>query len=163
MIENWVNWEIWARGALCSRGGWLGSAAGRGRGAMHVYGTLTRLARHVGRRSWIRYELQTGRSNSGSLVGPEERAALPLLLAGMRERAPRGGAGRPCLPAAELEEVELEELRGLLRASGMLGDVVTRAVDLDRTLDEAQVTVTMTRLDQIWDQFFPAEQIRIVH
>ena len=41
--------------------------------------------------------------------------------------------------------------------------MVTRAVDLDRTLDEAHVTVTMTCLDQIWDRLFPAEQIRIVH
>ena len=23
MIGNWVNWEIWARGALCSHGWWL--------------------------------------------------------------------------------------------------------------------------------------------
>lgn len=30
------------------------------------------------------------------------------------------------------------------------------------TLDEAQVTVAMTRLDAIWDQLFPAEQSRIV-
>jgi hypothetical protein len=29
-------------------------------------------------------------------------------------------------------------------------------------LDEAQVTVAMTRLDAIWDQLFPAEQQRIV-
>ena len=29
-------------------------------------------------------------------------------------------------------------------------------------LDEAQVTVAMTRLDQIWDRLLPAEQQRIV-
>lgn len=29
-------------------------------------------------------------------------------------------------------------------------------------LDEAQVTVAMTRLDALWDQLFPAEQQRIV-
>jgi site-specific DNA recombinase len=40
--------------------------------------------------------------------------------------------------------------------------VVTQAVDLERTLDEEQVTVAMTRLDQIWHQFLPAEQQRIV-
>jgi site-specific DNA recombinase len=40
--------------------------------------------------------------------------------------------------------------------------VVTQAVDLDRTLDEEQVTVAMTRLDQIWHQLLPAEQQRIV-
>jgi hypothetical protein len=31
----------------------------------------------------------------------------------------------------------------------MLGDMVTWTVDLDRTPDEAHVTVTMTRLDEI--------------
>ena len=29
-------------------------------------------------------------------------------------------------------------------------------------MDEAKVTVAMTRLDTIWDQLFPAEQTRIV-
>ena len=56
----------------------------------------------------------------------------------------------------------LEQLRGLLRAPRMVIDVVARAVELDPTLDEAQATVGMTRLDQIWDQLFPAEQQRIV-
>jgi site-specific DNA recombinase len=39
---------------------------------------------------------------------------------------------------------------------------VSRANKLDPTLDEAKVTVAMTRLDVIWDQLFPAEQTRIV-
>ncbi len=29
-------------------------------------------------------------------------------------------------------------------------------------MDEAKITVAMTRLDAIWDQLFPAEQTRIV-
>ncbi|MGH8627877.1 MAG: hypothetical protein ACREYC_22280 [Gammaproteobacteria bacterium] len=68
----------------------------------------------------------------------------------------------PRLPAAELEAAVLEQLRGILRAPAVGADVVTRAVDLDPTLDEAQVTVAMTGLEQIWDQLFPAEQQRIV-
>jgi hypothetical protein len=32
-----------------------------------------------------------------------------------------------------------------------------RLIELDPTLEEAQVTVAMTRLDAIWDQLFPAE------
>jgi hypothetical protein len=43
----------------------------------------------------------------------------------------------------------------------MLADVVGRAVALDSTIDEAQVTVAMIRLDEIWGQLFPAEQQRI--
>lgn len=44
----------------------------------------------------------------------------------------------------------------------MVGDVLPRAIELDPSLDEAKVTVAMTRLDVIWDQLFPAEQTRIV-
>jgi site-specific DNA recombinase len=40
--------------------------------------------------------------------------------------------------------------------------MLDRAVELAPTLDEAQVTVAMTRLDEIWGQVFPAEQQRIV-
>jgi hypothetical protein len=73
-----------------------------------------------------------------------------------------GASGLPRLPAAELESAVLDQLRTTLRSPSLLGDVVTRAVELDATLDEARVTVAMTRLDQVWDQLFPAEQIRIV-
>jgi len=44
----------------------------------------------------------------------------------------------------------------------LLVDVLPRAIELDPNLDEAKVTVAMTRLDTIWDQLFPAEQTRIV-
>lgn len=73
-----------------------------------------------------------------------------------------GASGLPRLPAAEIEAAVLEQLRGILRTPGMVDGVVTRAVELDPMLDEAQVTVAMTRLDDIWDQLFPAEQQRIV-
>ncbi|MFZ6813713.1 recombinase family protein [Undibacterium sp. Rencai35W] len=73
-----------------------------------------------------------------------------------------GASGLPRLPAAELESAVLDQLRATLRSPSLLGDVVARAVELDATLDEALITVAMTRLDQIWDQLFPAEQIRIV-
>lgn len=44
----------------------------------------------------------------------------------------------------------------------MVADAVGKAVELDPTMDEAQVTVAMTRLDAIWDELFPGEQQRIV-
>ena len=56
----------------------------------------------------------------------------------------------------------LEQLRGILRAPELLGDLLSQASKLDPTLDEAKVTVAMTRLDAVWDQLFPAEQTRIV-
>ena len=61
-----------------------------------------------------------------------------------------GASGLPRLPAGEL------------RAPDMVAGVAERAARLDPSLDEAQVTVAMTRLDAIWDQLFPAEQQRIV-
>ena len=44
----------------------------------------------------------------------------------------------------------------------MIAGVTERAVRLDPSLDEAQVTVAITRLEAIWEQIFPAEQQRIV-
>jgi site-specific DNA recombinase len=73
-----------------------------------------------------------------------------------------GASGLPRLPAAELESAVLDQLRGVLRAPNLLDGVVAKAIALDPTLDEAKVTVAMTRMDAIWDQLFPPEQIRIV-
>jgi hypothetical protein len=73
-----------------------------------------------------------------------------------------GASGLPRMPAAELESAVLDQLRNILRAPNLLSDLVPRAKKLDPTLDEAKVTVAMTRLDLIWDQLFPAEQTRIV-
>ncbi len=73
-----------------------------------------------------------------------------------------GASGLPRLPAAELESAVLDQLRAILRAPNLLGDMLPQAIKLDPTLDEAKITVAMTRLDAIWDQLFPVEQTRIV-
>src|SRR5690606_40192330 len=65
-------------------------------------------------------------------------------------------SGLPRLPAAELESAVLDLLRAILRAPNLLGDMLPQAIKLDPTLDEAKITVAMTRLDAIWDQLFPA-------
>ncbi|MGH8566562.1 MAG: recombinase family protein [Gammaproteobacteria bacterium] len=110
----------------------------------------------------------------GIAFGTDERALTPWFTRKKSGRLYRyylptrdnkehaGASGLPRLPAAELEAAVLEQLRGLLRAPGIVADVVPRAVELDPSLDEAQVTVAMTRLEAIWDQIFPAEQQRIV-
>ena len=49
-----------------------------------------------------------------------------------------------------------------MRAPDLLSEMLPQAIKLDPTLDEAKVTVAMTRLNAIWDQLFPAEQARIV-
>jgi DNA invertase Pin-like site-specific DNA recombinase len=65
------------------------------------------------------------------------------------------------VPAAELEAAVIEQLRRVLRAPEMIAALVPQAVALDPALDEAQVTVAMTQIDQIWAQLFPAEQQRL--
>lgn len=49
-----------------------------------------------------------------------------------------------------------------MRQPAMVGEIVPQAIALNDKLDEAQITVAMTRLDIIWEQLFPAEQTRIV-
>ncbi len=73
-----------------------------------------------------------------------------------------GASGLPRLPAGELESAVMDQLRGILRSPALLPDIVPKALALDATLDEAKVTVAMTKLDAIWEQLFPAEQTRIV-
>ena len=73
-----------------------------------------------------------------------------------------GASGLPRLPAAELESAVLEQLRTVLRAPELLRDMLPQTIKLDPILDEAKITVVMTRLDVIWEQLFPAEQSRIV-
>ena len=73
-----------------------------------------------------------------------------------------GASGLPRLPAAQLESAVLDQLRLVLRSPNLIGEMLPRAIKLDPTLDEAKVTVAMTRLDAIWDQLFPVEQSRIV-
>jgi len=73
-----------------------------------------------------------------------------------------GASGLPRLPAAELESAVLGQLRGLLRSPGLISDIVPKAIALDPSLDEAKVTIGLTRLDGIWDELFPVEQHRLV-
>jgi len=130
-------------------------------------------------------------ATNGRVRGNATRATVPYLLKGMvfgndgralspfhttkkngrryryyvpqRENKEHAGAsGLPRLPAGELESAVLDQLRAVLRSPNLLGDVLPRAIKLDPSLDEAKVTVAMTRLDAIWDQLFPAEQTRIV-
>ncbi len=136
-------------------------------------------------------EVHTILATNGRVRGNTTRATVPQLLKGLvfgidgRAMSPHhvtkpngrryryyvpqrdakehaGASGLPRLPAAELESAVLDQLRSMLRAPEMLADVLPRARELDPTLDEAKVSVAMLRLDAIWEQLFPAEQMRIV-
>ena len=73
-----------------------------------------------------------------------------------------GASGLPRLPAADLESAVMEQIRAILRSPQMVEEAARGAERLDPTLDAAQVTVAMTRVDEIWEQLFPDEQARIV-
>lgn len=80
-------------------------------------------------------------------------------------RALHEGAGSVKLPrvsAGELEAAVIEQLRHVLRAPEMVAAVIPQALELDRTLDEAQVTVAMLRLDEIWQYLLAEEQARLL-
>jgi hypothetical protein len=94
---------------------------------------------------------------------PKKNGRLYRYYLSARENNKHAGAsGLPRLPAAELEAAVPEQLRRVLRTPELIAGVTERAVGLDPSLDEAQVTVAMTRLDSIWEQLFPVEPPRIV-
>ena len=110
----------------------------------------------------------------GIVFGSDGRAMSPFQTAKQNGRRYRyyvpqrdikehaGASGLPRMPAAELESAVLEQLRGHLRSPDVVREVLPQAQKYDPTLDEAIVTVAMKRLDDVWDQLFPAEQMRIV-
>ena len=80
-------------------------------------------------------------------------------------RALHEGAGAVKLPrvsAGELEAAVIEQLRRVLRAPEMIAAVVPQALERDRSLDEAQVTVAILRLDEIWQYLLADEQARML-
>jgi DNA invertase Pin-like site-specific DNA recombinase len=65
------------------------------------------------------------------------------------------------VPAAEIESAVVDQLRGLLRAPEII--VRTwRAAKSTGDISEIDVREALERLDQLWDELFPAEQARIV-
>jgi DNA invertase Pin-like site-specific DNA recombinase len=110
----------------------------------------------------------------GIVFGSDGRAMSPFQTAKQNGRRYRyyvpqrdikehaGASGLPRMPAAELESAVLEQLRGHLRSPDVVKEVLPQAQKYDPTLDEAIVTVAMKRLDDVWDQLVPAEQMRIV-
>jgi DNA invertase Pin-like site-specific DNA recombinase len=65
------------------------------------------------------------------------------------------------VPAAEIENAVVDQLRGLLRAPEII--VRTwRAAKSMGNISEADVREALERLNPLWDELFPAEQARIV-
>ena len=74
-----------------------------------------------------------------------------------------GASGLPRLPAGELETLVVRCLRDVLRSPSIMAKVAQATQCTDDPLDEAQVTVAMTRIESIWEQLFIDEQRRILH
>jgi site-specific DNA recombinase len=66
------------------------------------------------------------------------------------------------LPAGDIENAVVGQLRVLLRAPEIIVQTWRAARKVDRTITEAEVRDAIERLDPLWDELFPAEQARIV-
>ena len=77
-----------------------------------------------------------------------------------------GASGIKMLPAGEIEEAVMAQIRGILRSP----EVVTQVWrDIGKLKDaatvgmtETQVSVAFNQVDLVWNQLFPLEQHRIV-
>ncbi len=70
------------------------------------------------------------------------------------------------LPAGEVEEAVVAQLRGILRAPEMVVRVwreIERSHNAEvHGMSEMQVAVALSRIDTVWEHLFPLEQHRIV-
>lgn len=73
-----------------------------------------------------------------------------------------GASGLPRIPAAELESAVVEQIRGILKAPPITQQVASIANKQGHEIDEAQVTVALNKIDNVWEQLFPDEQSRII-
>jgi len=77
-----------------------------------------------------------------------------------------GASGVRMLPAGEIEEAVVAQLRGILRAPEMVTQVWREIAKRDdaatQGMTEMQVAVALSQIDTVWEQLFPLEQHRIV-
>ena len=77
-----------------------------------------------------------------------------------------GASGIKMLPAGEIEEAVMAQIRGILRSPEVVTQVWREIGKLkDKAtagMDEVQVSIALNRIDLVWDQLFHLEQHRIV-
>jgi hypothetical protein len=66
------------------------------------------------------------------------------------------------IPAAEIENAVIDEVRGLLRSPEIIVRTWRAAKKSFDDINESEVREALERLDPLWEQLFPAEQARIV-
>jgi DNA invertase Pin-like site-specific DNA recombinase len=66
------------------------------------------------------------------------------------------------IPAAEIENAVINQLRGLLRAPEIVVRTWQAARQLIEKISETEVREALERFDPLWEELFPAEQVRVV-
>ncbi|MCX7298829.1 MAG: recombinase family protein [Rhodobacterales bacterium] len=66
------------------------------------------------------------------------------------------------VPAGEIEAAVIDQLRAVFRQPEIVAGTWKTARAKDFAISEVEVREALTRLDPLWDEFFPAEQARIV-
>ena len=76
-----------------------------------------------------------------------------------------GAAGKSHerLPAPEIEAVVVAQIRTVLTSPESIASVVHHIERQDAQIDEATTVMAMGRLNDVWDQLFPAERHRIAN
>ena len=109
----------------------------------------------------------------GLLYGPDGAAFSPthtrkggrLYRYYVSQTVLKHGAGS-CLigrvPAGEIEAAVIAQLRAVFRQPEIVAGTWKAARAKDFVISEVEVREALTRLDPLWDEFFPAEQARIV-
>ena len=77
-----------------------------------------------------------------------------------------GASGIKMLPAGEIEDAVMAQIRGILRSPEIVTQVwreISKLTDKAAVgINEIQVSVAFNQIDLVWDQLFPLEQHRIV-
>ena len=66
------------------------------------------------------------------------------------------------VPAGEIEAAVIDQLRAVFRQPEIVAGTWKAARAKDFAISEVEVREALTKLDLLWDEFFPAEQARIV-
>ena len=66
------------------------------------------------------------------------------------------------VPAAEIENAVIDEVRGLLRSPEIIVRTWRAAKKSFDDINESEIREALERLDPLWEQLFPAEQARII-
>lgn len=111
----------------------------------------------------------------GLLFGPDGAAMSPtnsrkgsgkLYRYYISQTAMKRGGGVDCpvrlVPAAEIEQIVLAQVRNLIRTPEVIVQTWRAARKLGQNVSETQIRSALTKFEELWSELFPAEQARIV-